>query len=65
MVYDYALWRDDKAFVESMIPGTRSIIDAYLSYLNDDDLIMNPKGWNFMDWLAEWESGVPPDHPRE
>ena len=61
MVHDYSLWRDDEAFVRSLMPGVRAMIDFYLSFLNDDGLIEGPNGWNFMDWVPAWDWGLPPD----
>ncbi|MDR3706732.1 MAG: alpha-L-rhamnosidase C-terminal domain-containing protein [Capsulimonadaceae bacterium] len=61
MVHDFAFWRDDRGFVRSLMPGVRSVIDAYLGYLNEDGLIQAPDGWNCMDWVPSWVLGVPPN----
>ena len=61
MVYDYALWRGDREFIIRMMPEVRGVIDSFLNQRNDDNLIISPNGWNFMDWVPEWERGVPPD----
>ena len=61
MVYDYAMWRNDPAFVANMMPGVRTVIDAFKRWINDDDLVEAPKGWNFMDWVKGWINGIPPD----
>ena len=61
MVYDYALWRGDRAFIAAMIPGVRAVLDGFLAHVNDDDLLQAPDGWNFSDWIADWPLGVPPD----
>lgn len=62
MVYDYALWRNDPAFVRSMMPGVRGVLDCYATYLNSDGMIQGPRGWNYMDWVPEWTpGGIPPD----
>ncbi len=61
MVYDFALWRNDPDFVRTLLPGVRSVIEAFLGYRNADGLIQAPQGWNFMDWSAGWHWGVPPD----
>jgi len=54
---------DDLAFVRSLMPGVRTVLDAYHSFMNDDGFIQGPvSGWNFMDWVTGWESdGVPPE----
>jgi alpha-L-rhamnosidase len=61
MVHDYALWRDDAALLRELLPGVRAVIDGFRRFLNADGLVQAPAGWNFMDWVPEWRSGVPPE----
>lgn len=61
MVYDYALWRGDAAFLEEMMPGVRATIDGTRCFYNSDGLIEATFGWNTLDWVAEWPHGNPPD----
>lgn len=61
MVYDYALWRGNRAFVAGMLPGVRSVLDGFLAYVNPENLLRAPAGWNFTDWVPDWPLGVPPD----
>jgi len=61
MIHDFASWRDDRAFVASMVPGARGVIDGILRYQNDSGLIEALPGWNFTDWVPEWPCGIPPD----
>ena len=61
MVYDYALWRGDRAFISEMLPGVRAVLDGFLAHVNSDNLLKAPAGWNFSDWIADWPLGVPPD----
>lgn len=61
MLHDYAYWRDDLDFVRARMPGARAILDGFAPYTNAAGLIEAPEGWNFMDWVPEWESGNPPD----
>lgn len=61
MVHDFAGWRGDAAFVKSLLPGVRAVLDAYLGFMNADGLIQAPNGWNFMDWVPTWDGGVPPE----
>lgn len=67
MVHDFAIWRDDPAFIKTMLPSVRALIEWMLTYRNQDGLIQNSDGirqayfgWNFIDWVTEWEDGVPP-----
>lgn len=60
MVYDYALWRDDPAFVAQRLPGVRNVVEGYLRYVESDGLLHAPRGWNYVDWAIGWHWGVPP-----
>lgn len=61
MVYDYALWRGDQAFISALLPGVRAVLDGFLAHVNAENLLQAPAGWNFTDWTEEWRLGVPPD----
>jgi alpha-L-rhamnosidase len=61
MVYDYALWRGDRAFVTAMLPGVRAVLEGFLAHVDAENLLQAPAGWNFTDWTAAWRLGVPPD----
>ena len=60
MVHDYAMWRDDAAFVRDRLPGVRAVLDAYRARLTADGLVGPLDGWNFMDWVPGWGGGMPP-----
>jgi hypothetical protein len=62
MVHDFALWRDDAAFVRERLPGVRAVLDAFASRVNADGLLQAMPGWNFVDWVPEWGgAGMPAD----
>ncbi len=61
MVHDYAHWRDDAAFVRGLMPGVRAVIEGFLPCLNEDGLLTALRGWNFVDWVPEWQHGIPPE----
>jgi alpha-L-rhamnosidase len=61
MVHDFAQWRDDRAFLLSLLPGVRAVIDGIKATLTEGNLLSAPNGWNFMDWVPAWYAGVPPD----
>jgi hypothetical protein len=61
MVYDYALWRGDRAFIAGLLPGVRAVLDGFLAHVQPDNVLMAPGGWNFSDWVGDWPLGVPPD----
>ncbi len=60
MVHDFMMWRGDKAFVQTLMTGVRTILDWYRSHAGSDGLVSAPPGWNFIDWVPEWKGGCPP-----
>ena len=62
MVHEYAHWRDDRAFVEHLMPGVRATLEAFRRYIDTETGLLRPlPGWNTLDWVPEWEAGNPPD----
>jgi hypothetical protein len=62
MVHDFALWRDDAAFVRERLRGVRGVLDAFASRVNGEGLLQAVPGWNFVDWVPEWGGGgMPPE----
>jgi hypothetical protein len=61
MVHDYAMWKDDLDFVRGLIPGIRTVLDAYRASIGPDCLLGAVEGWNFLDWVPSWNGGIPPD----
>jgi len=59
MLHDFSRWRNDRAFVRSLLPGVRAVMDYFASIVRDDDLVGTPAGWNFYDWVPHWWPGVP------
>jgi alpha-L-rhamnosidase len=64
MVHDFWLYRDDPAFVQAQVPGTRTVLDWYLQHQRADGLLDKLPWWPFVDWAADFEDGEPPqdDH---
>ncbi len=60
MVHDYALWRGDRPFVVTLLPGVRGVLDRYLASVTDGGVVGNMPGWNFVDGVPSWANGVPP-----
>ncbi len=62
MVHDFAMWRRDKAFIKNMLPGVRATLESVLVNMNEDGLVKNLEGWNFIDWCEDnsWNCGIPP-----
>ncbi|MEO1235620.1 MAG: alpha-L-rhamnosidase [Planctomycetota bacterium] len=60
MLHDYALWRGDPAFIRGQMAVARAVVETYRGLVGDDGLLGPAPGWNFVDWVAAWDAGVPP-----
>jgi len=60
MVHDFWLYRDDPAFVQAQVPGTRTVLDWYLQRQRADGLLEKLPWWPFADWADDFEAGEPP-----
>ena len=61
MLHDYWQYRDDPAFVASMLPGTRGVLDWFSARQRPDGLLRRIEWWPFVDWSPpEFVGGVPP-----
>lgn len=60
MLRDYAWWRDDLAWVHTMAPVMRGLVEALDNYADDTGLLVHPPGWLFVDWVPQWSDGWAP-----
>jgi alpha-L-rhamnosidase len=60
LLRDYALWRDDAAFVVERLPGLRALMEQCLVFRRADGLLGAVAGWPFIDWVPEWKEGCGP-----
>jgi len=62
MLYDYYVYKNDQAFVRSMLDGSRQIFRFFRRYQGDDLLLTHVPYWNFTDWAetSTWDRGVAP-----
>ncbi len=60
MVHDYWMWREDTAFVRQKLAGTRTVLDWFTQRQRPSSLVGRLPWWNFVDWAAGFEAGVPP-----
>src|SRR5207245_4056294 len=60
MVHDLWMYRDDPDFVREQLPGTRTVLDWYLSRQRSDGLIGKIPWWPFVDWGKDFGFGMPP-----
>ena len=62
MAGDYVRWHGADRFLRARIPGIRHTLGAVALYANKDGLLEGLPGWNFMDWVPEWDTyGNAPD----
>ena len=60
MVHDYYMYADDAAFVREMLPGVRAVLQFFARHQQPHGSLGPLPWWNYVDWTAEWPSGVPP-----
>ncbi len=60
MLHDYAMWRDDAAWLRGRLPGMRALMEALQTEEDAEGLLAKPPGWLFVDWVPEWFVGWPP-----
>jgi hypothetical protein len=65
MVRDYMLWRDEPEFVTARLRGVRAVMDGFDRYMTDEGLLGPPQGWNYVDWVREWEVSPAGPHTGE
>jgi hypothetical protein len=55
MIHDYWMLRDDKEFVEKLLPGADQVLQWYIKYIDKQTGMLGPvPWWNFVDWAKEW-----------
>ena len=54
MVHDYWMYRDDPAFVRSMLTGIEAVLDWYESRLDSTGMLGPMPYWHFVDWPDPW-----------
>ncbi|MES3035653.1 MAG: alpha-L-rhamnosidase N-terminal domain-containing protein [Gemmatimonadota bacterium] len=60
MVHDYAMLRDDPAFVRQRLNGIRGVLDWYGRHVDSTGMLGAMPFWNYVDWTPRWPRGVPP-----
>lgn len=59
LVHDYALWGGKTELIHEVLPVLRKI-ERYLRQYEDNRKLLFVPGWNFLDWMPNWNAGVPP-----
>jgi len=62
MVYDHYMYFGDTDLVKRYRPTIDAVLDWFDRKVNEDGLVDNlPDAyWNYVDWVAEWQKGIPP-----
>jgi hypothetical protein len=61
MLHDFSMYRNDQAFVRSLLPGTRGVLDWFSARQRPDGLLGRIEWWPFVDWSPPlYDGGVPP-----
>ena len=60
MLHDFAKLRRNDALVRTLLSAARKAAGYLASTVGADGLLHAP-GWNFIDWLDNWEAGIPPE----
>lgn len=65
MLHDYYQYRNDPAFIGSMLDGTRQVLNFFQRYQQADGSLRSVPYWNFTDWAVApgWNSGIAPTDP--
>jgi alpha-L-rhamnosidase len=59
MVHDYAMLRDDPAFIRRQLPGIRGVLAWFERHVDETGMLGPTPWWNFLDWNGAWDRGVP------
>ena len=60
MVHDHMMHRPDPAFVRQFVPGIRGVLAWFERHVDGTGMLGPMPWWNFLDWNAAYERGVPP-----
>ena len=55
MYGDYVMNHADREWLRARLPGLRKSMAGMEYYENEDGLLENIPGWNFMDWVVGWD----------
>ena len=60
ILYDYMMYGTDTDFITEKLMGSRQVLNYFITYLDKDGSLKNVPGWNYTDWVPEWNFGVAP-----
>ncbi len=59
MLHDYAYWQNAD-YIKQFLPGLRATLEGFERFKNNQGLLEKLEGWNFLDWVKDWDTGIPP-----
>lgn len=59
-VYDYMMWKDDRAFIKQFELGIKNVLHWYEQRLQPNGLLGPIEWWPALAWPRHYENGVPP-----
>jgi alpha-L-rhamnosidase len=57
MVHDYWMHRDDRPYVQGLMPGIRNVLSWFEDKVDETGLVGPLPWWPFADWADEWGGG--------
>lgn len=60
MIHDYFMYRDDPEFLRQFIPGIKSVLEWFISRIDETGMVTDLSWWNFTDWTIDYSNGIPP-----
>lgn len=54
MIHDYYMHRDDDQFIQSLIPGIKSVLEWYSEKIDQNGVLGKTPYWSFIDWVPSW-----------
>jgi alpha-L-rhamnosidase len=61
MLHDYWMYRPDRKFVAELLPGTRAVLEWFLTKQRPDGMLSSIPGWVFIDWVRDANKFPPED----
>ncbi len=63
MLHDYWMYQQDEAFVRQMLPGVHAVLSFFAGYQKPNGSLGGLPWWPYVDWVKQWDGGVPPQGP--
>jgi hypothetical protein len=60
MLHDYHMYKDDEEFEKKFVPGIKTVLDWWISKVDQNNMPTKMEWWNFTDWAVGYENGIPP-----